>query len=181
MFCISLDECACSAQTRDHPCYGPSEINGGVHAWVSRNMRKDSKNNVPVLLTWQFKEPLVTCLYRSTQQQTVRETLRNFIGHSVLLGETFHRTEHISVWLWVYIVLGATLDISVPLEMRQIRPITYLSCRSDSPMNLADTAAEIIKHLPSGNMCMLPHIWPDGSMYVNTEDSNYRLSVRICI
>ena len=35
---------------------------------------------------------------------SVRETLRNFIGHLVLLGETFHRTELISVWLWVYIV-----------------------------------------------------------------------------
>ena len=73
---------------------------------------------------------------------SVRETLRNFKGHSVLFGETVHRTEYISVWLRVYIVyivLEATLDISVRLEMRQIGPITYLSCRFDGLMNLADT------------------------------------------
>ena len=73
---------------------------------------------------------------------SVRETLWNFIGHSVLLGESFYRTEFISVWLWVYIVyivLEATSDISVRLEMRQIGPITYLSCWSVGPMNLADT------------------------------------------
>ena len=76
---------------------------------------------------------------------SIRETLWKFIGHSVLLGELLHRTELISVWLWVYIVyivyivLEATSDISVRLEMRQIGPITYLSCRSVGPMNLADT------------------------------------------
>ena len=71
---------------------------------------------------------------------SVRVTLWNFIGHSILLGESFHKTELISVWLWVYIVLEATSDILVRLEMRQIGPITYLSCRIDGPMNLADTA-----------------------------------------
>ena len=73
---------------------------------------------------------------------SVCKTLWNFIGHSVLLEESLHRTKLISVWLWiyiVYIVLEATSDISVRLEMRQIGPITYLSCRSDGPMNLADT------------------------------------------
>ena len=68
------------------------------------------------------------------QNSSVRETLQNFIGHSVLFWETFHRTEHISVWLWVYIVyiaLEATSDILVRLEMRQIGQITYLSWRSD--------------------------------------------------
>ena len=77
-----------------------------------------------------------------TDYNSVRETLWSFIGHSVLLGESFHRTELISVWLWVYIVyivLEAALDISVRLEMRQIGPITYLSCQSDGQMNLADT------------------------------------------
>ena len=78
---------------------------------------------------------------------SVRETLWNFIGHSVLLGESFHRTELISVWLWVYMVLEATSDISVRLEMRQIGPITYLSCRSDGPMNLADT--DVWEHIVS--------------------------------
>ena len=39
----------------------------------------------------------------------------------------------------VYIVLEATSDISVRLEVRQIGPITYLSCGFDGPMNLADT------------------------------------------
>ena len=71
---------------------------------------------------------------------SVRKTLWNFIGHLVLLGESFHRTELISVWLWVYIVytvLEATSDISVLLEMRQIESITYLSCQ---PKNLANTA-----------------------------------------
>ena len=75
-------------------------------------------------------------------QHSVRETLWNFIGHSVLLGESFHRTELLSVWLWVYIiykVFETTLDNSVRLEMRQIGPFTYLSCRSDGQMNLADT------------------------------------------
>ena len=69
-------------------------------------------------------------------QHSVRETLWNFIGHSVLLGESFHRTELLSVWLWVYIiykVFETTLDNSVRLEMRQIGPFTYLSCRSDGP------------------------------------------------
>ena len=70
---------------------------------------------------------------------SVHVTLWNFMGHSVLLGELFHRTKLISVWLWVCIVLEATLDISVRLEMRQIGPITYWSCQSDGPMNLADT------------------------------------------
>ena len=73
---------------------------------------------------------------------SVRETLWNFIGHSVLLGESFHRTELLSVWLWVYIiyiVFETTSDNLVRLEKRQIGPITYLSCRSDGPMNLADT------------------------------------------
>ena len=81
----------------------------------------------------------------SLYYSSVRETLWNFIGHSVLLRESFHKTELISVWLWVYIVLivlEVTSDISVRLEMRQIRPITYLSCRSEGPMNLADTATE---------------------------------------
>ena len=75
-------------------------------------------------------------------QHSVRETLWNFIGHSVLLGESFHRTKLLSVWLWVYIiykVFETTLDNSVRLEMRQIGLFTYLSCRSDGPMNLADT------------------------------------------
>ena len=39
----------------------------------------------------------------------------------------------------IYKVFETTLDNSVWLEMRQIGPFTYLSCRSDGPMNLADT------------------------------------------
>ena len=101
---------------------------------------------IPLLLvTW--------CSYRLEPKllryldQCPRLTLWNFIGHSVLLGESFHRTELISVWLWVYkvyIVLEATSDISVRLEMRQIGPITYLSCRSASPMNLGDTVGWMV-------------------------------------
>ena len=69
----------------------------------------------------------------------LKRTLWNFIGHSVLFGESLHRTEVISALLWVYIVyivLEATSDISARL---QIGPITYLSCRSDGLMKLADT------------------------------------------
>ena len=109
---------------------------------------------------------------------SVPETLWNFIGHSVLLGESFHRTELISVWLWVYIVyivFEAISDISVRLEMRQIGPITYLSCRSDGPMNLADTATsctcsvwqKAIKPRPWGIkgecVSILPSLWPTHS------------------
>ena len=51
-----------------------------------------------------FRGSVVKTDYVFPYIYSVRETLWNFIGHSVLLGESFHRTKLLSVWLWVYII-----------------------------------------------------------------------------
>ena len=102
----------------------------------------------------------ITCMNQLYAKAfSVCETLWNFIGHTFLLRESFHRTDlnlYISPTLSMY-RNGNNIGYFGLAWMRPIRLITNFSCHSKVPMNLAVTGLFIFSLFMHLGLKLLPH------------------------